>query len=223
MTKILRREALQRLAAVPIAASVAWTPEEVKAARLRTDRLGQSSDQNSRSYAPIFFNNQEYATVVLLAEMILPSDEKSGGAADARVPEFIDFMMVDQPARQEFMRQGLALIDQECHARFDAVFVDCDESSRATLLDAIAWPNRVPSDYGSRARPRSVAPTQNLQTVDRDKGVEFFSMFRDLTATGFWTSKIGIEDLQYLGNQYVVDWEGCPSEALEKLGVRYSD
>jgi gluconate 2-dehydrogenase gamma chain len=223
MTKILRREALQRLAAVPIAAGVAWTPEEVRTARLRTDRLGQSFIESSSSYAPIFFTDQEYATVVLLAEMILPSDQRSGGAGDARVPEFIDFMMVDQPDRQEFMRQGLALMDEECRARFDAVFVDCDESNRVTLLDAIAWPNRVPSDYGSRARARSVDPVQTLKTADLDKGVNFFSMFRDLTATGFWTSKIGIEDLQYLGNQYVVDWQGCPSEALEKLGVRYSD
>ncbi len=223
MTKILRREALQRLAAAPIAAGVAWTPEEVRAARLRTDRLGQPSTESSGSYAPIFFTDQEYATVVLLAEMILPSDQRSGGASDARVPEFIDFMMVDQPGRQEFMRQGLALLDEESRARFEAGFVDCDESNRVTLLDAIAWPNRVPSDYDLRARARSVASAQILQTVNLNKRVEFFSMFRDLTATGFWTSKIGIEDLQYLGNQYVVDWEGCPSEALEKLGVRYSD
>ncbi|MBI1874726.1 MAG: gluconate 2-dehydrogenase subunit 3 family protein, partial [Acidobacteria bacterium] len=53
-------------------------------------------------------------------------------------------------------------------------------------------------------------------------GVAFFNSFRDLTATGFWTSKMGMEDLRYLGNKFVREWTGCPEEALKKLGVHYS-
>ena len=52
-------------------------------------------------------------------------------------------------------------------------------------------------------------------------GVTFFSFFRDLTAAGFFSSRVGIEDLQYVGNRAVPRWEGCPAEALAKLGVGY--
>ena len=46
-----------------------------------------------------------------------------------------------------------------------------------------------------------------------------FNAFRDLTASGFWTSKMGITDLQYIGNTVVAEWKGCPDEVLKKLGV----
>ncbi|MND07694.1 hypothetical protein D3C83_298540 [compost metagenome] len=67
------------------------------------------------------------------------------------------------------------------------------------MLDEIAWPRR--------ARPEVA------------EGVAFFNSFRDLTATGFFTSKMGMEDLRYMGNTYVAEWTGCPPEALAKLGV----
>ncbi len=51
--------------------------------------------------------------------------------------------------------------------------------------------------------------------------IAFFSSLRDLTASGFWSTKIGIDDLQYTGNRYVAEWNGCPPAALEKLGVKY--
>ena len=48
-------------------------------------------------------------------------------------------------------------------------------------------------------------------------------MFRDLTASGFYSSKMGIADLDYRGNEFVTNWTGCPDEALKKLDVRYDD
>jgi hypothetical protein len=111
----------------------------------------------------------------------------------------MDFLMTDQPERQLPMRGGLAWIDAECLARFDHGFVDCEPSEREALLDEIAYPDRA-------------AP-------ELSHGVEFFSGFRNLTATGFFSSKMGVEDLQYLGNEVVPEWTGCPGEALEKLGL----
>jgi len=120
------------------------------------------------------------------------------------VPEFMDFMMIDQPRRQTAMRGGLAMIDRLCEERFDKRFVDCTDQQRRALLDEIAFPAKVTPAQGTMSQ-----------------AVVFFSSFRDLTASGFWSSKMGVDDLKYLGNAYVREWKGCPDEALKKLGVSY--
>jgi len=153
------------------------------------------------TYTPKFFNDHEWQTVRTLVDLILPADERSGSATDAGVPEFMDFIMSDSPDRQTAMRGGLAWIDTECRERFGHSFLESAEVERAQLLDAIAWPER--------ARPEMAA------------GVAFFNRFRDLTAAGFWSSRMGVDDLQYTGNTVVPQWTGCPPEALTKLGVRY--
>jgi hypothetical protein len=50
-------------------------------------------------------------------------------------------------------------------------------------------------------------------------GPSFFSSFRDLTASGFWSSKMGVEDLKYVGNTFVAEWKGAPPEVLARLGL----
>ena len=135
----------------------------------------------------------------LLVDLIIPKDERSGSATDAAVPEFMDFMMIDQPARQTAMRGGLGWLDRECVSRFDKTFVACAPAERTQVLDDIAWPRR--------ARPAL------------SHGVSFFNGFRDLTASGFWSSRMGVEDLQYMGNTYVAEWKDPPPEVLKKLGL----
>jgi hypothetical protein len=200
---LLRRDALKQLTAAPLAAGLAWTAAEAHTARKRANVARRETVAAQTTYAPQFFTADEYATLSALVEMILPADDRSGGAADAGVPEFIDFMMIDQPTRQDTLRGGLAWLDVECQRRFDRRFTVCDAVQRGAVLDDIAWPDRAPASLS--------------------QGVGFFSNVRDLTATGFWTSQIGIEDLQYLGNRYRVAWRGCPPDALDRLGVRYDD
>ena len=154
------------------------------------------------SAAPKFFTPEEWETVRVLVDLIIPRDERSGSATDAQVPEFMDFMMLDRPQMQEPMRGGLAWLESECRRRFGTGFVGASDRQRAALLDDIAWP--------ARAKP------------EHSHGVAFFNAFRDLTAAGFWSSRMGIADLQYLGNTFVAEWNGCPPAALAKLGVRYS-
>jgi hypothetical protein len=77
--------------------------------------------------------------------------------------------------------------------------VACAEAERTAVLDDISWPDRVADDLSH--------------------GAAFFASFRDLTATGFWTSRMGIDDLQYMGNALVEEWNGCPPEVLKKLGL----
>ena len=203
MSDIPRRDALKQLISAPLAAGLAWTPAEARAARAGADAARQVATNSQTIFTPSFLTQHEYATVTTLTEMILPADDRSGGASSAGVPEFIDFMMLDQPDRQRTIQNGLSWLDTECRRRFDQSFVDCSDEERAGLLDDIAWPGRA------------------SETLE--EGVRFFSNIRDLAATGFWTSREGIDDLQYLGNRYLSNWQGCPPDALAKLGVRYED
>jgi len=193
-----RRDVLKLLLAAP-AATFAWT--EAEAAQAVASAQAARAATTAKPFVPKFFTATEFKLVRTLADIIIPKDERSGSASDAGVPEFMDFMMIDQPARQIAMRGGLAWLDSECQERFDKTFLDCAETERTAVLDDIAWP--------VKARP------------ELSHGVAFFNSFRDLTASGFWTTRMGIDDLQYMGNRSVARWNGCPPEALKKLGVSY--
>jgi hypothetical protein len=195
-----RRDVLKLLTAAPVAAGFAWSVDEAQAASALADAARQQAAAGA-PFTPKSFTAHEWETVRVLVDLIIPKDERSGSATDAGVPEFMDFIVLDQPARQVAMRGGLAWLDRECQLRFDKAFVRCAEDERTAVLDDIAWPQRA-------------AP-------ERAHGVAFFNSFRDLTAAGYFTSRIGIADLQYLGNRSVAQWRGCPDEALKKLGVSY--
>jgi len=191
-----RREALKLLATAPFIASLDWTPEEVSAAALKVDDLAGTT------YAPEFFTDHEWRTVHVLVDLIIPADEKSGSATDAGVPEFMDFILNESSElRQRSMREGLAWLDAESRRRNSVAFVDASDAQRRAILDDIAWPARAPESM-------------------RD-AVSWFNGFRDLTAAGFFSSRIGYDDLDFRGNEFVTEWQGCPPAALEKLGVSY--
>src|SRR5688572_5878717 len=191
-----RRTILRTLSAAPLAAGFVWTEAEAQQAH---QHAVAATKKAVAAFRPKFFTRHEYATVTLLVDLILPKDDRSGSATEAGVPQFMDFMMVDQPARQTAMRGGLAWLDRESASRFDKDFLTATAAERTQVLDDIAWPHK--------ARPQMA------------HGVAFFNSFRDLTASGFFTSKMGIADLQYMGNGYVPEWTGCPAEVLKKLGL----
>jgi hypothetical protein len=190
---------LRLLASAPVAAGFAWTDAEAQQAHQHALAAQTTARQTATPFKPKFFTAHEYATVRLLVDLIIPRDERSGSATEAGVPEFMDFMMIDNPGRQTAMRGGLAWLDRECVSRYDKSFLTCTADERTKVLDDIAWPQKA-------------APGLS-------HGVNFFNSFRDLTASGFWTSKMGIEDIQYVGNVFVPEWKGCPDEVLKKLGV----
>src|SRR5919109_258762 len=122
MTNISRRGALRLLGTAPVAAAMVWTPAEAEQASTRAQQARTAAAKRAKTYRPRFFTAHEYATVAVLVDLIIPKDERSGSATDAGVPEFMDFMMIDQPERQTAMRGGLAWIDLECVTRFDKAF-----------------------------------------------------------------------------------------------------
>jgi len=192
-----RREAVGAMALASLTAAFRWSPAEAERAAEFVRKALRTQ------YVPTFFTPHEWETVRLLVDIVIPRDERSGSATDAGVPEFMDFMMNDRPDGQTPMRGGLEWLDGECFDRTGKTFLDSTDAERAAVLDDIGWPKK--------ARP------------DMSQGVAFFNMFRDLTASGFFTSKTGIADLDYRGNEFVGEWKGCPEEALRKLGVNYGD
>jgi gluconate 2-dehydrogenase gamma chain len=202
MKNISRRTALQIVTSAPVAAALVWTPAEAAQAHQHAATAQAQAAKTATPFKPKFFTAHEYATVAVLVDLIIPRDARSGSATDAGVPAFMDFMMIDQPRRQVAMRGGLALLDRLSMDRIGKSFLNASDAQRRQVLDEIAYTTNP--DPGMR------------------HAVAFFSSFRDLTASGFWTTKMGIADLQYQGNVFLDEWNGCPSAALDKLGVKYT-
>jgi Gluconate 2-dehydrogenase subunit 3 len=207
MTDIDRRGILKMLGAAPVA-SLALSPTQALAAHEQAKTGAAAAAKRGAPFAPKFFSAHEWSTVRILADLVIPKDERSGSATDALVPEFMDFAMTDpligerdREYRQTAMRGGLAWLDFECQDRFGKSFEGATEGERIQVLDDIAYPEKT------------------KDKAEWKPGVRFFSSFRDLTATGFWSSKMGVEDLQYMGNTYVAEWKGPPPEVLKKLGL----
>ena len=192
-----RRTVLKSLAAAPAAAALTWTDAEAAeaVAKHAAHRLAQTAPFQRK-----FFTDHEWETVRMLVDLIIPRDDRSGSATEAGVPEFMDFTMDDQPTRRDAMRGGLAWLDQECTRRFDKSFTGASDAERRQVLDDIAYP--------AKADPRF------------SHGVRFFTAMRDLVAGGFWSSKIGVKDIGYIGN-VPTQWDGAPQAVLDKLGVKY--
>lgn len=196
-----RRDFIKFMAAAPMAhlAVTAFDLEEAAAqTRVTLEKLAERGQQ----YQPKVFNAHEWNTVRVLVDIVIPKDARSGSATDATVPEFMDVFMSTRENMRTWMRTGLTWLDDECKKRFTKAFVDCDATQRTAVLDDIAYPRRA------------AAEMQN--------GVRFFNNFRNFTASGFWSSKMGVDDLQYMGNRPVAQWNGCPAPALNKLGVKYT-
>jgi hypothetical protein len=196
MSDVTRREAMQILGGIPLLA-VGLSPQAVSRATIGA----RNALSAPAAFTPKFFTPHELTTAGVLADLVIPRDERSGSATDAGVPQFMDFILDENEDMRTPFRGGLAWLDAESHRRFGKDFVEATDAQRRQILDDIAWP--------AKARP------------EFSQGVAFFNKFRDLTASGFYSSKLGVEDLQYLGNQFVMEWQGCPPTALAKLGVRY--
>lgn len=195
-----RREALKTLSLGTLAASFTMTGcrQAPKKAAQEHEFWKHVSEEDLEKWNTRFFNDHEFETVRQLANMVIPADERSGNAEDAGVPQFIDFVMLDSPEYQTPIRGGLNWLDVQCQKMFNKDFIDCSENEKTQILDEIAYPDV--------AKP------------EMQPGVNFFNQFRDLVASGFWSSEMGIEDIGYIGNQ-PWDWNGCSHEAMAHIGL----
>jgi gluconate 2-dehydrogenase gamma chain len=202
--EISRRDALTIMAITPLAASLGTTPDVIERAMAAAEEAQPQQSPiagqkpQPAGYKPQFFNAHEWRTVRMLVDLIIPRDARSGSATEAGVPEFMDFMMMDRTSMQMQMRGGLRWLDNRSNARFSQRFIALPAARRREVLDDIAYPDKAHADLSH--------------------GVSFFSFFRDLTAAGFFSSRIGVKDIGYMGNEWR-QWDGCPPEAMQRLGV----
>ncbi len=202
-----RRDSLKALGLTAFSTGVliqACKPGEEKAAAVNADgelppgrqefEVARDKDLNATK----FFNDHEMATITVLVDIIIPKDDKSGSASEAKVPDFIEFIVKDMPANQTPMRGGLKWLDLQCLNRYDKAFKDTSPAQQIEMVDDIAYPKKVKPGM--------------------QQGVSFFSLLRNLTASGFYTTEIGIKDLGFVGNVPNV-WEGVPADVLKQYGM----
>ncbi|HEX3768852.1 MAG TPA: gluconate 2-dehydrogenase subunit 3 family protein [Puia sp.] len=151
---------------------------------------------------PAFFTADEMATITLLGDIIIPKDEISGSASDAQVPAFIEFIVKDNPEHQTPLRGGLRWLDVQCLNRFGKAFKDCEHAMQMEMVDEIAWPKK--------AKPGML------------QGAAFFNLMRNLVATGFYTSEMGVKDIGYIGNA-PFQWNGVPEDVLKQYNLAYTE
>lgn len=205
-----RRKYLKFIGVGSITASVLWescqpdTAEQQPATStedgfevLEAGRETHEIERDKRLLGETFFNEHEMATITVLADTIIPKDEKSGSASEAGVPDFIEFIVKDMPHHQVPMRGGLRWLDVESMNRFEKAFLDCSQEQQLQIVDDIAYPEKVKPGM--------------------EQGVAFFNRMRDLTATGFFTTEMGIADLGYAGNR-PGPWDGVPEDVLKQYG-----
>ena len=143
-------------------------------------------------YTPKYFTAKQYQAISFLCDTIIPKDDKSGGALEAGAPEFIDLLTSENENYQLALGGGLMWLDTRCVDQYGKVFMECAPEQRKELLDSIAFRKNAKKDAGL------------------SQGVAFFAFLRKMTCDGYYTSKIGIADLQYIGNVTRSEWPGCP-------------
>jgi hypothetical protein len=178
----------------------AETPNETPGFTI--NRMAEEKLHEKQLTAETFFTSEEMATITLLGDIIIPKDEISGSASDAKVPEFIEFIVKDMPDHQVPMRGGLRWLDVQCLTRYGKSFTDSSHEQQMEMVDEIAWPKK--------AKPR-MGP-----------GVAFFSLVRNLVSTGFYTSEMGVKDVGYVGN-VPNQWNGVPDDVLKQYHMAYSE
>lgn len=200
-----RRDSLKAIGVTAISAGLvleACKPGKEKTAKIEDEvqpgRQGFEIERDKKLNSYKFFNDHEMATITILADIIIPKDDQSGSASDAKVPDFIEFIVKDMPAHQTPMRGGLKWLDLQCLNRFQKTFKDASSAQQIELVDDIAYPEKVKPGFA--------------------QGVAFFNLMRNLTASGFYTTEIGVKDLGYVGN-VPNRWEGVPADVLKQYGM----
>jgi gluconate 2-dehydrogenase gamma chain len=192
MSGISRRDVLRNLTVGALGGSV-LNIIPIEAAELAHQMVHQEkSTTPTGKYNPKFFPAEEYQTLTVLCDMIIPKDAKSAGAIEAGAPEFIDLLSSENEEYQLLLGGGLMWLDNFCVDRYSQTFLQCQPSQRKEALDLIAFKKNAKTD------------------PSLSQGVRFFGVLRHMTADAFYTSKIGIDDLQYIGNTALAEFPGCP-------------
>ncbi len=166
------------------------------------DRMPEEKVVNKKLREDNFFTAEELAAITILADIIVPKDTISGSASDAKVADFIEFIVKDMPEHQIPMRGGLRWLELQSLNRFEKSFAAISEQQRLEIVEDIAYPDKAKATM--------------------KQGVAFFNLMRNLTLTGFYTSEIGVKDIGYEGNK-PNQWNGVPADVLKQYNLAYTE
>ncbi len=203
---VSRRDIFHIIGTVPVAAAAAGTALAQQPAAENHSHNGHPPTTSPPAFKRQTFDDHQWKTVHVLSDLIIPADERSGSATQAGVPECIDDWIAFRTQQDEHTRLqaevfgGLTWLDRESGKLFQKDFADASPDQQKQILDRIAWPERAAKED---------APW-----------VSFFNTFRDLVVSAFFSSKVGVHDLPYLGNTAVAEWKGCDPKAWAVIEER---
>ncbi len=189
---ISRRDILRTLAVTAVGGTVLQVIPAEAAAYVHQVVRKEKAAAPAGKYTPKYFSAPQYATLIALCDAIIPKDEKSGGAVEAGTPEFIDLLTSENEKYQLRLGGGLFWLDGFCSDRYGKVFLECAPEQKKEALDLLAFRRNAKQDSAL------------------SQGVAFFAFLRRLTCDGYYTSKIGVADLGYIGNTSLHEFPGCP-------------
>jgi gluconate 2-dehydrogenase gamma chain len=176
--------------------------DAVQKAKFTYDRQPEELAILEKLNADVFFTEHEMTLITFLGDIIIPKDEVSGSASDAGVPAFIEFIVKDKPELQTPLRGGLRWLDMKSLQQYSQPFLMASQTQQMRLVDAIAYPDKATPEF--------------------QQGVSFFNLLRNLVATGFYTSEMGVKDVGYMGN-VPNQWNGVPADVLAQYGLAYTE
>jgi gluconate 2-dehydrogenase gamma chain len=192
ITGISRRDILKTLAIGAAAGSALQVIPAEAAEYVHQLVRAEKGTAAAAKYTPKYFSAHQYATLTFLCDAILPKDGQSGGAVEAGAPEFIDLLTSENEKFQLRLGGGLFWLDGFTSDRYGTAFLDCTSEQKSGTMDLIAYRENAHQDHSL------------------SQGVAFFALLRNMTCDAFYTSKIGIADLQYIGNTSLGEFPGCP-------------
>lgn len=192
MSGISRRDILRNIAVGAAGGSVLHMIPAQAAELAHALVQKEKASSPDRSYKPRYFPAHQYQTLLVLCDTIIPKDETSGGAVEAGAPEFIDLLTSENEEYQGTFGGGLMWLDNFCVDHYEHAFLECSAAQQKEVLDLIAYRKNAKSN------------------PELSQGIAFFAKLRNMTCDGFYTSKIGIEDLKYIGNTALAEFPGCP-------------
>jgi hypothetical protein len=185
---IERREILRILA---MAAGVATFPGFSKWT-FACSHIGNTLPQIKPAvYRPVFFSATEYALVERLTDLIIPADD-TPGAHDAGVSEFVDLMVSRDPELQRDFQAGLRWLNTRSQKTWGHTFVMLNPDQQIALLESLAYRKKF--------------------RAGDEPGRKFLDLVREYTVMGFYTSEIGLKELDFPGLRFYAESPACPHQ-----------
>jgi Gluconate 2-dehydrogenase subunit 3 len=213
-----RRDALRSIAlAVTV---VAGGQMKLEAAQ-HVHAQAREEKKKSGSYKAKLFTDHEFKTLGRLAELIVPADTVSGSARDAGAPEFIDLLASQNEDLAAIFTGGMSWLDAEMRKRYSAPFVDANAEQQSAMLDLLVKADQTERERAAKGQTYETSEHyKDFQSYgiyassDLGPGVAFFDWARKMTVDAFYTSEIGIKDVDFRGNGSVSKYE-VPKEVID--------